>query len=87
MADLIANKSMTYATRRLRAGDGFEVKNGQHARVLVAIGKARLDDGSAPAPDIAALRDEYAALLGKRAYHGWDVDMLVAKINEAKADD
>lgn len=39
MPKLIATKAMTYATRRLRAGDEFEATN-QHARILKAIGKA-----------------------------------------------
>lgn len=40
MARMVATKSMTYRTRRLRAGDEFEA-NRRDARVLAAIGKAK----------------------------------------------
>lgn len=39
--DLIATKAMTYSTRRLQADDLFQA-NRRDARLLVAIGKARL---------------------------------------------
>lgn len=32
---------------------------------------------------LAQLRADYADLLGKKAYHGWDADQLQAKIDEA----
>lgn len=43
MRNLIATKSLTYATRRLRAGDGFIVRSDKDAKVLIAIGKAKPD--------------------------------------------
>jgi hypothetical protein len=49
MPKLIATKSMTYATRRLIAGDEFVAKP-RHARVLVAIGKAKSSDGTIEPP-------------------------------------
>ena len=86
MADLIATKSMTYGTRRMKAGDGFEVHNRQHSRALIAIGKARLD-GDAPAPaDMGTLRQEYTSVAGKKPYHGWDAKTLAEKIKEAGAE-
>jgi hypothetical protein len=48
MRNLIATKSLSYATRRLQAGQGFTANN-RDARILVAIGKARVvADVSAP---------------------------------------
>jgi hypothetical protein len=45
---LKASKSMTYATRRLKAGDLFTPRNRSDARVLVALGRAeRVVDGEA----------------------------------------
>jgi hypothetical protein len=41
MKKMVATKSMTYRTRRLRAGDEFEA-NRRDARVLTAIGKAKV---------------------------------------------
>lgn len=42
--DLIAKKPMTYATRRLKAGDTFPVAHRSHARALIALGKASAAD-------------------------------------------
>jgi hypothetical protein len=83
MADLIATKSMTYATRRLRAGDGFEVGNRQHSRALVALGKARLSAPAVSGPDIGELREQYTTKFSKKPYHGWDAATLSAKLAEA----
>lgn len=38
--ELIATRSMTYATRRLQAGDGFTAKSDRDAKLLIAIKKA-----------------------------------------------
>ena len=92
MVDLIASKSMTYATRRLKAEDAFGAKP-RDARILVAIGKARYGTVDAVAADtvpaakpddIKALREAYQAKTGKRAFNGWDAAVLRAKIAEAK---
>ena len=40
-----------------------------------------------PTDELVELRAEYAAVIGKKAYHGWDADTLRAKIAEAKAVD
>lgn len=52
--DLIATRSMTYNTRRLMADDLFEARP-RDARLLIAIGKARLvyahAEASAPKAD------------------------------------
>lgn len=53
MPKLIANKGLRYATRRMVAGDEFEANN-RDARLLVAIGKARLVRAvAAPPPAVA----------------------------------
>ncbi len=41
--------------------------------------------GSSESPDLAALRDEYFQLAGKRAYHAWDAATVRAKIEALKA--
>ena len=46
---LIANRAMTYMTRRLLPDDPFEAKP-REAKVLVAVGKARHPGDDAPAP-------------------------------------
>lgn len=90
---MIATRDLRYATRRLKAGDGFEAKTKRDANLLVAIGKARLDGGSGPAArapdpatDIGALRDRYTTLFGRKPYMGWDAETLTAKIAAAAAE-
>ncbi|WP_246504706.1 hypothetical protein [Microvirga antarctica] len=86
---MIATKSMTYATRRLNAGDVFDAKP-RDARILRAVKKARYDaatdsdeaighDAARPA-DLAELRVEYEKLVGKRPFMGWDAATLREKI-------
>lgn len=80
MRDLIAVKPMTYATRRLLPNDRFTARADAHARVLIAIGKAR------PAPkrdELAEMRALYQEIVGKRPYHGWDAEELRRRIDEA----
>lgn len=102
MTDMIAIRPFRYATRALRAGEGFIAKSKRDARILVAIGKARVkrDPGKIDPPpaglaqkiaatatpdDLPALRAEYQAATGKRAFHGWGAETLRAKIEEARA--
>jgi len=76
-------KRSGYMTRALKAHDP------RFARVLGKLAYGRSDLVSTdPAQDTAeddlpALRKEYEAKVGKKAYHGWDVDALRAKIAEA----
>jgi hypothetical protein len=87
--DLIASKAMTYATRRLRAGDTFTARTAADARVLIAVGRARhVNEPQSVGAErgIDALRDEYQEVVGKKPYHGWDADTLAKKIADAKAD-
>lgn len=87
--DLIASKAMTYATRRLQAGDTFTARTAADARVLIAVGRARHvnEPQSARAEgNINALRDEYLKVVGKKPYHGWDAGALAKKIADAKDD-
>lgn len=89
---LIAVRPLTYATRRLQAGDEFEASS-QDARVLIAVKRAKsVDEASEPGPapssqppmdDIAALRDEYLAAIGKRPFNGWDAAELRKRISAA----
>jgi len=87
---MTANKAMRYGTRRLRAGDLFEASS-RDARILSAIGKAsyatramRAAPDPEPVEDIADVRAEYERVIGKRAYHGWDIPTLRQKMAEAK---
>lgn len=49
MKDLIALRPLTYGTRRMRPGESFSAQD-SHARLLVAIGRARSVERQ-PAPD------------------------------------
>lgn len=84
---MIATKSMTYATRRLRAGEAFDAKRRTDAVILEAIKKARpVEDLPAKddaGDDLAALRALYQEKLGKRPFNGWDAATLRAKIAAA----
>lgn len=118
---LRAVKPLTYATRRLVAGDVFETVRDRDARVLLATRKveavraevpvpppppevkAKIEaavapDLSAPVPaefvdamrpeaivavnELAAARAAYESALGKKPFHGWDVETLRKKIAE-----
>lgn len=86
---LVATKSLTYATRRFKAGDEFEAKP-RDARLLIAIGKAKavreVSKIAPPPPEVtlAALRAEYELVIGRRPFMGWGADMLRAKISDAR---
>lgn len=88
---MIANKEMSYGTRRLKADEGFEANDRAQARLLTALGNARLAEAEpvkkAPAKakgdDVAALRAEYTQKLGKRPFGGWNADTLREKIAAA----
>lgn len=89
---MIATKDMTYATRRLKAGDEIEDVSGPNARLLTALGRARLvapgETKKAVQAEVqhdalADLRAEYQRVLGKRPFNGWDADELREKIAAA----
>jgi hypothetical protein len=73
-----------YRDRAMKARDP------RFAKIANSIGYGtRHLTAAAPAPqppteDISAVRAEYERAVGKRAYHGWDVPTLRAKIAEAK---
>ena len=70
-----------YMDRALKA------KDQRFARILGKLGYERRDMVAAPEAsddDLSALRSEYQAAIGKKAFHGWDADTLRAKIAEAK---
>lgn len=92
---LIAARPFTYATRRLKVGDYFVARTMADHRALVATGRAKLGNANGKpltlpdaVPDVLEkLRAEYLEVVGKRPYHGWDAQMLAAKISEARAAD
>ena len=77
-----AVKAMTYATRRLRAGDDFMASR-RDARILAAIGRAEYAPDAEPVDPLADARAEYQAKIGKRPFHGWDAATIKAKMAEA----
>ncbi|AYD00019.1 hypothetical protein [Neorhizobium sp. NCHU2750] len=92
-------KSSTYMTRALRSKDGRyaialarlgyaePLKNATPtADPLDHDGDGRKGGSTAPEPDeaLTALRAEYQALAGKRAFSGWDAEALQAKITDMK---
>lgn len=93
---LEAVRSLKYGTRRMLPGDVFDATN-RDARVLVALGRAQAakaamtpppEPPADPAADaLKAARTDYEAAIGRKPFHGWDVDMLRTKIAEAQADD
>lgn len=81
-------KHQGYFTRALQANDP------RYARVFDKLGYSRSDlsadqqaePASDPAPgadDLAALREQYQAAVGKKPYHGWDADELRKRIVDA----
>ncbi len=86
---MIVTKDMTYATRRLTAGDELTNVSGPNARLLTALGRARLVEEGETKKEVkaevqadakAALREEYQRVFGKKAFNGWDADTLREKI-------
>ncbi len=90
MVPLIATQAFTYAHRRLKADDPFDARSKADARVLIAIGKAKLPSVGAAesaAPSITDLRKQYQAVIGRRPAMTWGAAMLLEKIaaaNQAK---
>lgn len=80
-------RAMTYDTRRLKAGDEMPRLSERDGELLVRLGKAT----RAPAilanvtkqPDpLTEARLRYENVVGKRAYHAWDIDELERRIAE-----
>ncbi|MDF3606324.1 hypothetical protein PE067_09350 [Paracoccus sp. DMF-8] len=74
-------KKSTYMDRAMKSRDP------RFARVLGKLGYERRDmvaEASQP-DDLAELRKEYEALIGKRPYMGWGADELREKIASAAA--
>lgn len=89
MAELIATRALTYGTRRLTAGDAFQARP-RDARILLAIGKARVPAAEPAEPpavddddDLDALRAE-AAELGVEVDGRWKEKRLRAEIEKAR---
>lgn len=71
----------SYMTRAMQA------KDPRFANILDILGHKRptaeAQQQSAPDEDIASLRSEYEAAVGKRPFMGWGADKLREKIAEA----
>lgn len=92
--EMTATKNLRYATRQLKAGDGF-VAPRRDARILAALGRAEYGTrvveavnepkkAKAPADDgMKALREEYQRVVGKKPFGGWDAETIKAKMAEA----
>lgn len=97
MPTYITTRNMTYDTRRLKAGDEFQVSK-RDGDLLVKLGRAKvvpesLAQSAQPTPQqskpvadpLVIARADYEAALGKRAFHGWDEAELRRKIAEHQA--
>ena len=87
--ELIANRRITYAKRRLLPGDRFTADD-RVARVLIATKKAakarpETTEEMPPQDELALLRAEYERVLGKRPFNGWGADTLRQKVAAVKA--
>lgn len=81
---MIANRAMTYRTRRLKADEPFEAKTRRDFAALRITKKARPDEGAEVDRDeLAELRAEYQERFEKRPFHGWDADKLREKLAES----
>ena len=91
----ITTRDMTYDTRRLKAGDEFRL-TARDGDLLVRLGRAKVVPESLaqsaqptpqqPQPDpMTTARAEYEAIVGKRAFHGWDETELRRRIAEHQA--
>lgn len=77
-------KTNGYMMRALKARDP------RYARILGKLGYDRSDmraeePDAVVVEDIAAVRAEYLAVVGKRPFNGWDIPTLRVKIAEAKS--
>ena len=92
----LTTRNMTYDTRRLKAGDEFQVSK-RDGDLLVKLGRAKVvpESLAQPTPQqplaptqpdpLATARAEYEAIVGKRAFHGWDETELRRRIAEHQA--
>lgn len=65
------------------AKDELVKKNQYQTRALTAESNAAMVSDELFADELTSLREEYQAVIGKRAYHGWDAETLRQKITEA----
>ena len=72
--DLVAIKSLVYASKRREVGEFIEASN-RDGRILIAIGKARAAERVEPvaAPVVAEPVDDAEAKPSKRAYRRRDM--------------
>lgn len=86
----MAHKDMTvvrtgrYGTRMLTAGEAINL-DGPQARLMTALGWVEEGKPRRAKPageDIAVVRAEYEAKMGKRPFNGWDIATLREKMAE-----
>lgn len=69
MKNLIAVRPLRYATRQLRAGEHFSTKTERDARILIATGRAKLDEARAkahlPPPPVEIVEKVRSAVVSK----------------------
>ncbi|WP_136685690.1 hypothetical protein [Falsirhodobacter xinxiangensis] len=82
---MMTTKPLRYNNRSMATGTEFAARP-TDVRVLVGIGKARVLDEAQAADELELVRAEYADVVGKKPFHGWDVETLKSKIAEAKED-
>lgn len=84
---MIAAKAMTYGTRRLLPGDEVRLPR-RDADLLERLGRLRQPGPAAPVEtkedELTVVRRRYEEVMGKRAYHAWDVDELRKRMAQAK---
>jgi hypothetical protein len=85
---VIALKRTKYGGRSYKAGEEFNVKTKQDAKLLQALRLVEPYDYAPEtysrrdmrAEDITAVRVEYETVVGKRPFHGWDAATLRQKM-------
>ena len=83
---LIATGPLTYATRRLQAGDAFDA-DPRHAGVLTTLGKARNADDAPPELPVARSAPSVEAPAKRTRTSAAEMDSLRAEYKRATGED
>lgn len=78
-----SNGPVVLGPREERDVDGLHPSYEPHYR---ASSFFEVEDGEMQSDDLAKLRADYAALVGKKPFHGWDADELRRRIDEVPAE-